>query len=47
MWLYDSELGSIFKENGLAPGDVILIVMFSILAVSALEMLILGLGREE
>jgi uncharacterized membrane protein len=47
MWLYDSELGSIFKENGLAPGDVILIVMFSILLVSAVEMLILGLGKEE
>ena len=47
MWLYDSDLGSIFKENGLAPGDVILIVMFGIVVISAIEMLILGLGKEE
>jgi len=46
-WLYDSDLGSVFRENGMRYGDVILIALFTIAAVSGIEMLILGLGAKE
>jgi hypothetical protein len=46
-WLYDSDLGSVFRENGMRYGDVILIALFIIVSVSGLEMLILGLGVKE
>jgi hypothetical protein len=47
LWLYESDTGAIFKDNGLRAGDVILIVLFAIVAVSSLELLILGLSRRE
>jgi hypothetical protein len=46
-WLYDSDLGTIFRENDMRYGDVILIVLFIIVAVSAIEMMVLGLGAKE
>ena len=47
MWLYDSEAGSVFRDNNMRYGDVILIALFIIVAVSGVEMLILGLGVKE
>jgi uncharacterized membrane protein len=47
VWLYDSDAGTIFKEQGMRPGDIILIVLFLILFISAIEMLLLGMEKEE
>ncbi|MDD5312837.1 MAG: hypothetical protein PHO26_07385 [Dehalococcoidia bacterium] len=46
-WLYESDLGGIFKDNGLRPGDVILIVLFTIIVVSSIEMAMLGFEENE
>jgi uncharacterized membrane protein len=47
LWLYESDAGAIFKDNGLRAGDVILIALFIIVVVSGIELLILGLSRKE
>jgi uncharacterized membrane protein len=47
IWLYESDLGSIFKDNGLRPGDAILIVLFAIILITSIEMIILGFEENE
>lgn len=47
-WLYDnSAIGDMLKENNMRPGDMILIALFAIVAISAIEMVILGMNQEE
>lgn len=46
-WLYDSDMGTIFRDNGMRYGDVILIALFAIVVISGLEMLIFGLGAKD
>jgi uncharacterized membrane protein len=46
MWLYDSDITSFFRDNGLRPGDVIVIILFSILVITVIEMAILGFNKE-
>jgi uncharacterized membrane protein len=47
VWLYESDLGAIFKDNGLRPGDAILIVLFAIILITSIEMIILGFEENE
>ena len=47
MWLYDSEIGEFFKWYGLRPGDAILVVIFVILFISTVEIVLLGVDKEE
>jgi hypothetical protein len=47
-WMYDqTSVGDMMKEWGLRPGDMLLIMLFSIFAISALEYVILGRGKTE
>lgn len=47
-WMYDStSVGDVMKEAGLRPGDMLLIMLFAIFAISALEYVILGRGKTE
>lgn len=47
MWLYDSDLITVFKDNGLRPGDVVAIVVAFIIFISAIEMIIFGFDKKE
>lgn len=47
-WMYDNTgLGDLMKENNMRPGDMILIALFVIVAISAVEMIALGMGEKE
>lgn len=46
-WMYDnSSIGDWMKENGYRPGDLILIVVFALFAISAIEYIIIGRNNE-
>jgi hypothetical protein len=46
--MYDNTgIGEWMKENSMRPGDMILIALFVIITISAIEMIALGLGEEE
>lgn len=46
-YIYDNTgIGDIMKENSMRPGDVILIAIFIILVISAIEMVTLGMEKE-
>jgi len=48
LWVYDNtELGAMFKENGYRPGDIILIIVFILFAISVLEYVLIGRDRDE
>lgn len=43
-WMYDNTgIGEWMKENSMRPGDMILIALFVIVVISAIEMIALGL----
>lgn len=47
-YVYDNTgIGELMKENNMRPGDVILIALFIIIAISAVEMIALGIGKGE
>jgi hypothetical protein len=47
-WVFDNtEIGDALKENGYRAGDLILIVIFCIFALSVLEYILIGRNRGE
>ena len=47
-YMYDStSVGDLMKSAGLRVGDMLLIILFTIFAISALEYVIIGRDKEE
>jgi len=47
-WMYDNtSIGEWMKDNHMRPGDMLLIVLFIIFTISAMEYLIVGRDKEE
>jgi threonine/homoserine/homoserine lactone efflux protein len=47
-WMYDNtQIGDWMKEENLRAGDLILVVIFSIFAISALEYILIGRNKIE
>jgi hypothetical protein len=47
-WMYDNTpVGDWMKEENLRAGDLILVVIFSLFAISALEYILIGRENEE
>ena len=43
-YVYDNSIGQWMKDNGYRPGDLILVVVFVIFAISVLEYILIGRG---
>jgi hypothetical protein len=47
-WMYDNtSFGSMLQDAGMRPGDTLLIILFIIFALSALEYVVIGRGKEK
>jgi threonine/homoserine/homoserine lactone efflux protein len=47
-WMYDNtQIGDWMKEENLRAGDLILVVIFSLFAISALEYILIGRNKSE
>jgi hypothetical protein len=46
-WMYEStSFGDWLQSNGFRPGDTLLIILFAIFAISALEYVVIGRDKE-
>jgi hypothetical protein len=46
-WMYENtDFGDMLKNNGFRPGDTLLIILFAIFAISALEYVVIGRDKE-
>ena len=46
-WMYENTaLGDMMQANGWRPGDALLLILFSIFAISALEYVVIGRDKE-
>jgi hypothetical protein len=46
-WMYENTaFGDMLQSNGFRPGDTLLIILFAIFAISALEYVVIGRDKE-